>query len=117
MGHRLVYCICLAYLQTYTNHKLVSYHSGIISQWDPASVPFILSHGSGMLLAEFHHIIRLVENGCAFAAVEKCLGGGFLHTFHRMSRKFKPSETAWKTHLKILSPGTDLIRKCYVVHC
>ncbi|XP_057302830.1 uncharacterized protein LOC130636992 [Hydractinia symbiolongicarpus] len=98
-------------------HKMVSYHSGILNQIHHEDVPFVLSHDSGMMKTVFDSIVRLVENGNNFAAIERILSGSFLDHYFRSFGKLKTlGIPPYKNHFKSISPSDNLIKKCFVMH-
>ena len=70
-------------------HKIVSYHAGILNQIDSDFLPFILSHRSGVMKSVFIDIIPLMQNGMNFLAIETVLKGNFVDNF--MQRKLRHS--------------------------
>ena len=74
------YCMVVGkiYQCSLKNHKVVSYHAGILKSLPPSKVPFIFSHRSGMTLSLFDTIVRLINNGTTFQSVERILKENFI---------------------------------------
>ena len=70
------------------NHKITSYHAGILSQLDQHKQPFLLSHKSGITKSLFDFVIRSVESGTKFSQIEQHLRQSFFDKYCRKKLSF-----------------------------
>jgi len=73
------FCILIGRIYICENsHRIISHHVGVLQQCLNFDFPFILTHDSGFSSQLFNWIIRFVENGISFAAIQrikkKCFG-------------------------------------------
>ena len=79
------------------------------------TIPFALSHNSGMTISVYDHIVRLLENGNNFSVIEKILSSSFVDTFTRKQLMYPDKEFPAISNLfRTFSPSDDLIKKCFV---
>ena len=110
--------VCLIVGRIYScvvQHKIVSYHAGILNQIDSVFLTFILSHQSGMMKSVFNDIIRLMQNGMNFSAIETVLKGSFVENF--MQWKLRHStETFPKINERfpVMCPSNGTIKSCLI---
>ena len=99
--------VCLIVRAIYScivQQKIISYHADVLNQRDSVFLLFILSHRSEMIKSVFSGIIRLMQNGINFLAIETVLKGNFVDNF--MQRKLRYSKATFPkidfSYIKIL---------------
>ena len=79
--------------------------------------PLYLSHASGMSVLLFDHIIRYVQSGMNFKAIEKILSNSLYDAYlRRKGRCNIKSFPTFKVCFKTSSPIDDFIKKCFVIN-
>ncbi|XP_066916044.1 uncharacterized protein [Clytia hemisphaerica] len=99
------------------SHSVSSYHAGILRQMNPAEVPFILSHDSGLTMEAFDLVNRLVDHGNSFSVTQKIFTEGIIDKYHRRNAFFLPNKYEFNeiTDEAITRPPSEqFLRGCFL---
>jgi len=74
-------------------HSIVSYHFGILNQLPENTIPFMLTHLTGITVECYDLVIKLIEHGNSVQGIEEILKGMYVDTYERKRLRYPANST------------------------